>query len=197
MAESISLPPPRERGPLTLEECLRRRRSVRHFRPEPLNLGQIGLLFWSAQGFRSLEGRRTAPSAGALYPLEVYGVTPEHVLHYLPAHHTAEVTLEGDIRKDLCRASLDQEFILEAPFTLVIAAVYQRIEVKYGSRRGPRYVHFEVGHAAQNVHLEAVALGLGSVPVGAFHDERVAEVMKLPDDHRPLYLIPIGPPAWR
>jgi len=126
--------------------------------------------------------------------LEVYLVTKEGVYHYVPESHELERTLEGDVRSQLCRAALHQEFIEEAPVNLVIAAVYQRMEWRY-RERAARYVHIEVGHAAQNIHLQAVALGLGSVPIGAFHDEQVQKVLSLPKNEQPLYIIPVGYPA--
>ena len=189
---SISLPPPPQRGPLSLEQAFRRRRSLREFSDQPLSLEPISALLWAAQGLTDSRGHRAAPSAGALYPLEIYAVQADGVFHYDPRSHGLKRLRADDARRALCAAALDQEMILQAPLTVVIAAVYARIEVKYGRERGPRYVHMEVGHAAQNVLLQAAALGLGAVVVGAFDDDRVAAVLGLPADHAPLYLIPIG-----
>jgi SagB-type dehydrogenase family enzyme len=188
------LPPPHLEGALSLEEALQARRSVRTFTDEPLTLEEIGQLLWAAQGITDARGYRTAPSAGALYPLEVYAVTPEGVFHYDPAQHALLTVIAGDARDALSAAALGQQPVLEAPFILVITAVYERTEAKYGADRGPRYVHLEAGHAGQNVLLQAVALGLGAVPIGAFHDDEVQQVLALPSDHLPLYLIPIGHP---
>jgi SagB-type dehydrogenase family enzyme len=135
---------------------------------------------------------RTAPSAGALYPLELYVATAGGFYHYEPSEHRLDLHSEGDLRPVLYRASLAQDSVREAPAVFVIAAVYERTERKYGRERAPRYVHLEAGHAAQNILLQAVALGLGGVPIGAFQDEQVQMVFSLPRDHRPLYLIPIG-----
>jgi SagB-type dehydrogenase family enzyme len=188
------LPVPRLEGPLSLEEALRGRRSVRAFTDTALTLDEIGQLLWAAQGITDPRGYRTAPSAGALYPLEVYAVTPEGVFHYEPVNH-ALVSLSGeDVRGSLAAAALGQQPILDSPLILTITAVFERTEVKYGSERGPRYVYLEAGHAAQNVLLEAVALGLGAVPIGAFDDAEVMQVLGLPPDHLPLYLIPVGNP---
>lgn len=194
MPDITPLPEPLTEGRVSLEETLQLRRSVREFTSQPLTSDEISQLLWAAQGITDPRGRRTAPSAGALYPLELYLVAPQGVFHYDPLGHSLAKWQEGDLRGELSVAALDQSFVADAPATIVITAVFARIEVRYGSERGPRYVHMEVGHAAQNIHLQAVALGLGSVPVGAFHDEQVAQVLALPKDHLPLYLIPVGHP---
>ena len=191
----MKLPQPKIKGEFSLEETLEKRRSKRSFAPNELSWAQMAQLLWAGQG---VVGRRhsfrTVPSAGALYPLELYLVTKEGVYHYKPESHELERTLEGDVRSQLCRAALHQEFIEEAPVNLVIAAVYQRMEWRY-RERAARYVHIEVGHTAQNIHLQAVALGLGSVPIGAFYDEQVQRALSLPKNIQPLYIIPIGYPA--
>jgi len=189
----VKLPIPRKKGEVSVEETLEQRRSKRSFTPKELSWEQISQLVWAAQGIVK-RGFRTTPSAGALYPLEVYLVTKEGVYHYKPESHELEPTLEDDVRSQLCRAALHQEFIEEAPVDIVIAAVYQRMEWRY-RERAARYTHIEVGHAAQNIHLQALALGLGSVPIGAFHDEQVQRVLSLPKNEQPLYIIPVGYPA--
>jgi SagB-type dehydrogenase family enzyme len=195
MAEIINLPEPCQTSGVSIEETLRMRRSVRTFSDQSLTLDEISQLLWSVQGTREKRQRRTAPSAGALYPLEIYAVMATGVFHYDPKQHTLRQTLDADVRSELCHASLNQQFILQAPLTVAIAAVFERIAVKYGTERGPRYVYMEVGHAAQNLALQAVALGLGSVPVGAFKDAEVHRVLDIPKDHEPLYLLPVGHPA--
>ncbi len=195
MTQVIQLPDPRMKGTVSVEETLVLRRSVRHFSDQPLTHEEISQLLWSAQGIRGEQRHRTAPSAGALYPLELYAVMQEGIFHYDPWAHALAVVRKGDLRGQLCRASLNQEFIQEAPLTVAITAVYERIAVRYGRARGPRYVFMEVGHAAQNLALQAVALGLGSVPVGAFDDDAVHRVLAVPQDHEPLYLLPVGHPA--
>jgi SagB-type dehydrogenase family enzyme len=192
--QKITLPEPQSRGSLSLEETLLRRRSHRSFEPKPLSFAELSQLLWSAQGLTHRQGLRTAPSAGGLHPLEIYAVKDEAIYLYIPNDHSLAVHIEGDRRPELFARSLEQEMVLEAPLTIVIAAVYARIERKYGAHRSPRYVHMEVGHAAQNVLLQAVSLGLGAVVIGAFEDEGVKEVLNLPPDHEPLYLIPIGHP---
>lgn len=191
---AIDLPEPRLKGDLSLEEALARRRSVRQYTEKELSLEELGQLLWAAQGITHPAGYRTAPSAGALYPLEVYAVTPKATYHYEPQPHRLVVQAEGDLRPLLHQAALRQEAVLKAPAVIVITAVYARTTQKYGEQRGPRYVHLEAGHAAQNILLQAVALELGAVPIGAFYDDQVQEVLALPSDHQPLYLIPVGHP---
>jgi SagB-type dehydrogenase family enzyme len=197
----LALPAPQLKGRLTLEEALALRRSVRDFSDTPLTPAELGQLLWAAQGITHPPGRRTAPSAGALYPLEVYVVTREGVYHYEPEQHRLAVQAAGDVRRALFEAALRQEAVSEAPAVIAIAAVYARTAQKYGDpasgagERSSRYVHLEAGHAAQNILLQAVALGLGAVPVGAFRDEEVKRALALPPDQQPLYLIPVGHPG--
>jgi SagB-type dehydrogenase family enzyme len=190
MPEARPLPPPRHDSQLSFEKALIQRRSVRTFLKTPLTPEHISQLLWSAQG--QIEDHRTAPSAGALYPLELYTVESEGIFHYQGADHSLLPISGHDCRQGLFVASLEQESIAKAPFIIVICGVYQRIEVKYGVSRGPRYVHMEAGHVAQNILLQAVTLGLGAVPVGAFHDAQVHKHLHLPQDHKPLYLVPVG-----
>jgi len=190
----IALPAPQLKGTLTLEETLAQRRSVRAFSDAPLTPAELGQLLWAAQGTTHPSGLRTAPSAGALYPLEVYAVTREATYHYEPQGHWMAAHIPGDVRPALHTAALRQEPVLSAPAVIVITAVYARTAQKYGADRSPRYVHLEAGHAAQNILLQAVALNLGAVPIGAFEDEKVKQALKLPTDQQPLYLIPVGHP---
>ncbi|MEM4250865.1 MAG: SagB/ThcOx family dehydrogenase [Candidatus Bathyarchaeia archaeon] len=188
---------PRKSSDTSLEEALLNRRSVRNYADGALTLDQLSQLLWAAQGLTSPQGLRTAPSAGGLYPLEVYvvvggveGLSPG-VYRYLPNSHSILRILDGDRRVKLAQASLDQSWVKDAAVDVIIAAAYERITVKYGER-GVRYVHLEAGHAAQNVCLQAVALGLGAVPVGAFSDEQVARLLGLTGEEIPLYIIPVG-----
>lgn len=191
---TIQLPEPARSGVVSLEEALSQRRSVREFLPDALTDRQLSQLFWAVQGITAPDGYRTAPSAGALYPLEVYVAMPAGFYHYVPTKHCLTLVSANDLRLVLCHAALDQEAIREAGAVFVIAAVYARTAQKYGATRGERYVHLEAGHAAQNLLLEAGALGLGAVPMGAFHDAEVQKVLSLPRNHAPLYLIPVGRP---
>jgi SagB-type dehydrogenase family enzyme len=188
------LPPPKTRGEISLEETLARRRSVRAYTDEGLSWEEIGQLLWAAQGVTRDWGARTAPSAGALYPLESYVVTRDGLYHYLPDGHQVVHAPALGLHQALWEAGLKQDCIREAPVVFVIAAVYVRTAAKYGAR-AERYVHMEAGHAAENLLLQAVALDLGGVVVGAFDDDRVQAALELPEDHAPLYLIPVGHPT--
>jgi len=188
------LPSPRLAGSLSLEEALAARRSVRSFTAEPLTPEEIGQLLWAAQGITDPAGLRTAPSAGARYPLQVYVVTAAGVARYVPEGHQLLRRGSTDLRADLQRAALDQPAIGEAPLVLAICAVAERTAERYGAERAERYVAMEAGHAAQNVLLQAVSLGLGAVPIGAFDDAEVRRVLGLADGEAPLYLVPVGRP---
>ncbi len=194
---TLTLPPPRTKGELSLEEVLARRRSLREYADRPLTEEQIGQLLWAAYG---ITGQRwgyalhTAPSAGALYPLEFYVVTPEGVFHYEPQGHRCHQRHTGDLRLPLSQAALGQESVAHAPAVFVVTAVYARTTRKYGRRGAERYVPMDAGHAAQNLLLQATALGLGGVVVGAFHDDAVRDLLGLPAEETPLYLIPVGYP---
>ena len=191
------LPPPILTGRKSLEEALALRRSVRAYQDTPLTLQELAQLLWAAQGITHEQGFRTAPSAGALYPLELYVATPEGLYRYDPASHLLQVISQDDLRPALYAAALEQEPVRQALAVFVLAAVYERTAQKYGADRSPRYVHLEAGHAAQNLLLEAVVLGLGAVPIGAFEDARVQTLLRIPTDHEPLYLIPVGHPQAR
>jgi SagB-type dehydrogenase family enzyme len=189
----MALPEPRVHGQLSLEEALAQRRSVRSFTEQELTLEEISQLLWAAQGLTADWGGRTAPSAGALYPLEVYVVTPDGLYHYVPKGHKVIVESQDDLRRDLWEVALKQDAIRDAPAVFVMTAVYERTAGKYG-QRAERYVRLEAGHACQNILLQAVALNLGAVPIGAFYDDQVQAVLSIPPDHEPLYLIPVGRP---
>jgi SagB-type dehydrogenase family enzyme len=180
-------------GETSLEETLSQRRSVRSFQPRSLTLDEISQLLWALQGITDPRGFRTAPSAGALYPLEVYLVLPEGWHHYQPQEHRLERMGDEDLRQALWAAGIRQESLRDAPAVFVITAVIDRTRARYGER-AERYVHMEAGHAAQNLLLQATALGLGAVTIGAFDDAEVSEALHLPGDRTPLYLIPIGEP---
>jgi SagB-type dehydrogenase family enzyme len=194
METLIALPEPRRKGDVALEATMDRRQSCREFAATALSPDVIGQLLWAAQGVNA-HGRRTAPSAGARYPLETYAVTQDWVAAYRPEAHAIQPMLHRDVRRDLSQAALEQAFIAQAPLTIVLCAVYERVASRYGTDRGARYVHMEIGHAAQNVLLQAVGLGLGGVPVGAFNDGQVSRCLDLASDHAPLYLLPVGHPG--
>jgi SagB-type dehydrogenase family enzyme len=191
MSTIIPLARPNEEGFMSFEQAMSSRRSHRDFSPEALSLEQIGQLTFAAQGQEPGGRYRTAPSAGATYPLELYVVTGDGLFHYLPADHALEKLADEDLRGRLASAAWKQEFVEAAPLTLVFAAEYSRTTHRYG-QRGVRYVYMEAGHAAQNVHLQAEALGLGSVAVGAFDDASVADVLSLPEYLEPVYMVAVG-----
>ena len=193
------LPEPNLGADKTLRDALRERRSVRSFTDRPLSLHEAAQLVWAAQGISSDRGLRTAPSAGALYPLELHlvagrveGLSPG-IYRYDPKRHALQAESDGDRRAAIAEAALNQEWIVQAPAIVVIAAVERRTTPKYG-RRGVRYVHIEAGHAGQNLLLQAVALGLGGTTVGAFDDDELAATLQLPSGERPLLVLPVGQP---
>jgi len=211
----IKLPSPQLKGKVSLEETILRRRAIRRYRRDPLDLSQLSQIFWSAQGITGTREFRASPSAGATYPLEIFvlvgkqGVIDSEVLmqsgqalealqagiyHYEIDSHSLSLHKPADLRPDLARAALDQEFIIDAPVDIVICALYHRTSYRYG-RRGERYVHIEVGHVGENIHLQAVALGLATVEIGAFNDEEVRKVLGVEEQIKPLYIMPLGKKA--
>lgn len=212
--QRVSLPEPCLDGDVTVERTLAERRSVRAYDDALLDLDEVSQLLWAAQGVTEPRpdapegwrwgpwagGLRTAPSAGALYPLELYlvagrveGLDPG-VYRYVPLDHALVRTRDGDRGRALADAALSQRQVAEAPAVVVFAAEYARAAIKYGER-AERYVHIEVGAAAENTMLQAVALGLATVPVGAFRDAAVKEALGLPAEHEPLLIVPVGRPA--
>lgn len=189
----VVLPSPDTQGAMPLETAMQLRRSAREFAPTALPIAVIGQLLWAGQGTTDAVGRRTAPSAGGLYPLELYVVTADKTLHYLSKGHRVESRRDGDLRARLQVAALDQPAVGTAPAVIVITSVTNRTAVKYGQQTRD-FVSIEVGHAAQNVLLEATALGLSAVPIGGFNPARVATVLALPPDEDVRYLIPVGYP---
>jgi len=183
-------------GKLSLEEAIVTRRSTREFSEEPLTLQELSQVLWAAQGVTSRWGGRAAPSAGALFPVDTIVVAGNvesleaGVYRYNVKEHSLEKTFSGDVRPELAEASLSQEFIAVAPASIVLAAVYDRITIKYG-RRGHRYTDIEIGHIGQNIYLQAEAMGLGTVAIGAFHDEEVKRAVHL-SRAEPIYIMPIG-----
>ncbi len=190
--EILNLPAPSLKGKVSLEETILQRRSVRSYSGAELSIEEIGQLLWAGQGItESSGGLRAAPSAGATYPIEMYVMNKDGLYRYVPKGHKLDLIKRGDLRSSLSRAALGQSFVAQAPVDIIITAVYPRTTRRYG-QRGVRYVHIEVGHVAENIHLQAVALGLGSVPVGAFSDDEVKRVLSLPEEEVPFYIIHIG-----
>ena len=193
--ESFELPEPKLSSKTSVEEALSSRRSVRDYGKDSLSIEEISQLLWAAQGITVRWGGRTAPSAGALYPLEIYLVVGEvkglvpGFYHYDPGKHSITKKTDGDLRQKLTEASLFQDEITKAPATFVITAVYERTMKKY-RERGIQYVHMEVGSAGENIYLQAEALGLGTVFIGAFEDEKVKKALGIKEE--PLGIMPVG-----
>jgi SagB-type dehydrogenase family enzyme len=193
----IPLPRPERDGTTSIEKSLHQRRSTREFMKAPLSMEDVAQLLWAAQGITHGGVLRTAPSAGALYPLETYVVAgevtdlPAGVYRYLPHRHELAPVLAGDLRGQLCKAALSQDSICKAPASIVVSTVFARTTGKYG-KRGIRYGQMEAGTAAQNVSLQAVSLKLGTVVIGAFDDGDVRRVLSLPDTEDPMIIMPVG-----
>jgi SagB-type dehydrogenase family enzyme len=192
-----TLPKPALESGLTVKQALERRRSVRDYRDTPISLQELSELLWAGQGVTGRGRFRTAPSAGALYPLELLAVIgnvedlPPGLYRYLPMDHGLALLAEGDIREALYAAALRQSCVLRGAASLALTAVYERVTRTYGER-GVRYVDMEAGHAAQNILLQAESLGMGAVVLGAFRDAEVKRVLLLAREEVPLYILPVG-----
>lgn len=196
----MNLPKPNFESEGSLERAIKDRRTIRSFNTDPLTLKQLSQLLWAAQGITEDRGfKRAAPSGGALYPMDLYAVVAKNgveemqagIYRYEPEDHAVSLLSEGDLRDELARAALGQMWLARAPLNLVVTAEYRRICGKYGER-GVRYAMIEAGHAGQNIFLQAEALGLGAGIVGAFYDQDVIRVMKIPRSHEPLLIMPVG-----
>lgn len=194
-----ALAAPDTTGGLPLTQALAQRRSVRLYGPQPVPLAAVSQLLWAAQGTTGAGGRRTAPSAGALYPLELHLVAsrvdglPAGMHRYLPATHVLVHSGVQITASDLQRAALGQPAVGAAAAVVVITAFEARTAGKYGARAG-RYAAFEAGAASQNLALQAAALGLGTVVIGGFDEAAVTRVLRLQSGEQPLVLMPIGSP---
>jgi len=190
----IKLPDPVKDSKFSVERAINERRSIRTYKDAPLTLKEVSQLLWASQGTVA-SGRRAAPSAGATYPLEIFFVAgnveglKQGLYRYKNKEHSLELIREGDFRKPISDRALRQDMILKAPATIVVSAVFERTRARYGTR-AERYVHMEAGHVGENIMLQATALGLGTVPVGAFIDSEVKSVLGIKED--PLYLFPVG-----
>lgn len=208
----IKLPSPKFDSETSLEQTLKNRRSIRSYKKDPLLKSDIAQIMWAAQGItKKIEnppniwpdkydwrcGFRTAPSAGALYPLEIYVVAcnvkdlPAGVYKYIAQDHSLIQMIKGDKRDELSDAAYKQKCIRKGAAVVVIVGVYERTSIKYGDR-AKQYVHIEVGHVGQNIFLQSVSLGIGTVMVGAFKDKEVQKVLNLPENEIPFAIIPLG-----
>lgn len=202
IAAEISLPKPSYKGTVSVEEALKVRRTHRSFTSRSLTLKQFSQILWGAYGVTDRKYGsflKTAPSAGALYPLDIYGVVGkggvetlvEGVYRYNPEDHAASLLREGDLRAEVARQSLHQMWVAKAPLTLVITGEYERSTIKYGPR-GVTYTHIEAGCVGQNIFLQAEAIGLKAGIVGSFSNRDLAKTMGLPASHDPLLIMPVG-----
>ena len=196
----IKLPLPKHKGKVSVEEAIFKRRSIRRYKNEPLTLENVSQLLWAAGGMTvdAITGAtRSYPSAGGIYPLKIYLVAGEvdnltsGIYHYSWGDHTINQVKAGDLRLQLMSSALGQRMVGDAPISIVITAVYSRTTKRYGKRGEIRYVPMDAGHAGQNIHLQAEALGLGTVIIGAFTDEAVKKVLGVKDEE-PLCIIPVG-----
>lgn len=193
----LQLPQAEKQGGMSLNDALALRRSGRSYIQEPMHIKQVSQLLWSAQGINNEDNFRTAPSAGATFPLEIFVMTnnisglDKGIYHYQPEDHALELVHQGDYSSELMKAALGQSMIKDAALVVIFGAVPERTTARYG-KRGERYVHNEIGHASQNLHLQASALGLSTVVVGAFKDDEVENVLQLNNEIRVLYLMPVG-----
>jgi len=199
----IKLPKPKLESKISVEEALQGRRSTRSYKNEPLSLSEVSQILWAAygvtkkmSGFRG--GLKTAPSAGATYPLEIYLVAgnvtdlSKGIYRYIPENHTLKKVYAGDKRSELCAAAHGQSMVRSAPASIVYTAIYERATGRYGVRGKDRYVCMDLGHSAQNVYLQAYTLGIGTCAVGAFDDSALKSVMPIPKNEIPLYIMPLG-----
>ncbi|MGB8226657.1 MAG: SagB family peptide dehydrogenase [Sedimentisphaerales bacterium] len=193
----IRLPEPDLSGGISLEQAIKNRRNIHQFTAELLKVNQISQLCWSAQGITDPNrGLRAAPSAGDLYPMQLYVALPDGLYLYSPQDNALEKKVSGDVRPILSAASFGQRVVQNSPCVFVISGSVIKLEARYRGR-GEKFAYLEAGHIAQNIHLQAVSLGLGSVPIGVFEPKSVAGICKLPENLEPLYLIAVGYPAAR
>ena len=196
----MKLPLPLTQGTVSVEQAINQRRTVRKFASRPLDVHQVSQLLWSAQGITEKNGiKRAAPSAGALYPTNIYVVAGHNsvahmeagVYQYEPKGHVLSLVVKSDLREVVARAALSQMWIARAPLSIVITAEFKRITVKY-KKRGVIYAVIEAGHMGQNLFLQAEALGLKAGIVGAFYEKKLIEAIRIPPSHEPLLIMPIG-----
>lgn len=195
-ATIIQLPQPLYQGQLSIEEAINRRKSIRDYSNQPLTLIEVSQLLWAAQG-KNQEGSKVAPSAGALYSIEIYVVAKNveglvaGIYHYLSEDHALEVHQNTQIDQDLKKAAYDQSYVEEAPVKIIISGIFARTTKKYGER-GIQYVYQESGHIAQNIYLQAESLGLGTVVVGGFDQKKVDNLFNFKEGQQTLYIMPVG-----
>ncbi len=201
-AKVVELPKPKLKGKVSLEEAIKKRRCVRSYKDKALSLEQLSQLLWAADGITGKRSwQRAAPSAGGLHPLDFYAVVGEGsvtglddgVWHYNPGKHSITLLTGGDRREALRKASLGQKQVANAEVVIVITIEYKRTTRKYGDR-GRSYALMDAGFAAENLFLQVQTLDMAACVVGAFTDDEVSKVLKLPKEHEPALLLTIGYP---
>lgn len=193
--EKRVLPKVSDKGAISLEELLWKRQSTHAFTAQVPSWEQIGQMLWAAQGVnRPNEKKRTVPSAGATYPLEMYVILPEGIYHYLPNEHAAVQTKKGNPWEELLKAGFKPASVYHSPCVFVIGAEFERTSKRFGDE-ATRYVYLEGGHAAQNLLLQAEALGLSTVPIGVALNQQVCDLLGIPKEQKPIYVIATGQSA--
>lgn len=193
----ISLPQPITDGHVSLEKSMSLRRSVRTYKNQPLSIQELSQLLWAGQGVTNERGFRTAPSAGATFPIELFVVVnnvqglKKGIYHYIIGEHKLKLVDVRQVEKELARAALSQSMISDGGVVIILTAIFERTTQRYGER-GIRYIHNEIGHVSQNIHLQVAALNLGTVVIGAYRDEEVEAILNLGNEIRVLYMMPIG-----
>jgi SagB-type dehydrogenase family enzyme len=198
-AEAIRMPAPVTKGTMSVEEALQNRRSTRKFANRSLELAQISQLLWAGDGMNNPQGKRTAPSGKATYPMDLYLVAGERgvnglapgIYHYQVADQALEPVAKGEFRAAVAKACNSQVWMTEAPVILVISGDYKRSEVKNGDK-ALLFTHIEAGLIAQNIFLEVESLGLGAGIAGGMNDEALGEALKLPPANIPFLVMPVG-----
>ena len=192
--ETIALTKASSSGQFSLEAAIGNRRSVRSFTNEKLSYETIGQLLWAGQGITdSVSGKRAAPSAGAIFPMELYVVMADGVYRYDPIKNSLLKNNRNDVRTPLSNASYKQQFIKDAPLLIVIAGSPKKIMEKYPNKI-KEFMYLEAGHIAQNIHLQAVVTGLASCPVGGFESNKVKQICKMTQGQEAVYIIAVGKP---
>ena len=195
--EKIKLPDPQQSNCNAIEEALFKKRSIAKYKNVPITCSDLSQVLWASQGIAESKDPKKSPSTEALFPLEVYAIIanvigiPAGIYQYRP--HTNELVriAAGDMRNEIAKAALGRKSVRTAPAVIVVSAVYVRTTSKLGEK-GIRYAHMEAGHAAQNISLQAVALNLGSVMIGSFHESDLKKIMHMDDREQPMYIIPVG-----
>lgn len=195
LSKTIVLPEPRSTSTVALETAIARRRSKHHFVDQELTPEELSQLLWALQGVTHSGDARSAPSAGGIYPLEIFVSSKDGLFTYDPVAHQLELVGSGDLRRSLSHAALGEEALSEAPAVFIISTTFEKMSERFGEERGVRYALLECGHAAQNILLQAEALGLASVPIGTFRDADVEQFLDLPPNNHVIYLIPVGVPS--